>query len=341
MDSSYPILFQPLLKPRIWGGRRLARFGKSLPDEPAAIGESWELADLPPDIEGGHSIIANGGLAGLTLHQAIDEHRHAIMGSASLSPEGGFPLLIKYLDARENLSVQVHPTPEYAAEHAGCFVKSEAWVVVEAEPGSAIYKGLRPGVTPDRLRRQIQSGAIVDDLIPVPALPGDCHYLPSGTVHALGAGVLVAEVQTPSDTTFRLFDWGRSGRALHIEEALRCIDFAHGPEVAAQPRHRERRSVVTSEFTTETLCQAECFTIERIAAIAGADLPVVTNGSPVVWMVLSGAGSVRTSGTETVAFAAGSTMLMPAGIRASVARFHRPTTLLRILLPSPHRDLLA
>jgi mannose-6-phosphate isomerase len=126
----YPLTFHPLLKPRVWGGRRLARLGKTLPDGEAGIGESWELADLPPAIEGGQSLIANGSLAGLSLRQAIGDHENAIMGSAVLTPEGGFPLLIKYLDAQENLSVQVHPTPEYAAAHPGAFVKSEAWVVV-------------------------------------------------------------------------------------------------------------------------------------------------------------------------------------------------------------------
>jgi mannose-6-phosphate isomerase len=259
-----------------------------------------------------------------------------------VTPRGGFPLLIKYLDARENLSLQVHPSADYAVNHPGSYTKSEAWVIVEAEPGSVIYKGLRPGLTRDELRRHIESGRIVDDLIKVPALAGDCHYLPSGTCHALGAGVLVAEVQTPSDTTFRLYDWGRTGRALHIEEALRCIDFSAGVD---KLHNRDRVPIVTSEFVTEGLCEAECFTIERVSAVPGSDLPVVTGNAPVVWMIISGAGVVRTpeaaEGSESVAFATGTTMLMPATIAHSVARFHRKTAFLKVGLPSFIRDFLA
>jgi mannose-6-phosphate isomerase len=214
-------------------------------------------------------------------------------------------------------------------------------VVVEAEPDSVIYKGLQPGLTVEQLRRDVETGAIAADLIRIPARAGECHYLPSGICHALGAGVLVAEVQTPSDTTFRLYDWGRSGRALHIEEALRCINLGQSERITGHPRRRERRPIVTSEFRTEVLCEADAFTIERITAVAGADLAVVTQGSPVVWMILAGAGSVRSAGAETVAFAAGTTMLMPAGIRDATARFHRETALLRVLLPSTVRDLLA
>ena len=158
--------------------------------------------------------------------------------SSKLTPAGGFPLLVKYLDAREHLSVQVHPSPDYAKSHEGAHLKTESWLILDADEGAMLYKGLKPGTSGADLQRAIESGTVPDLLIAEPAVVGQCHTLPSGTVHALGAGVLVAEVQTPSDTTFRVYDWakeyGRDGRELHIDQALECADL--GPA--------DRKSVV-------------------------------------------------------------------------------------------------
>jgi mannose-6-phosphate isomerase len=234
MPRPYPLLLEPILLEKVWGGSRLSLLGKSIP-EGKRIGESWELADLActsPTGAGGEGIcsrILNGELAGHTLHDAVQAWGADLLGSATLTPEGGFPLLVKFLDARENLSIQVHPSPAYAAAHAGCRVKSECWYVIDAAPGSVIYKGIRAGISREQVAADAHSGRIVDDLIAVPAVRGECHLLPSGTCHALGAGVLVAEVQTPSDTTFRLYDWGR-GRPLHIAEALECLILGPAPE---------------------------------------------------------------------------------------------------------------
>jgi mannose-6-phosphate isomerase len=134
----YPLLLEPILKERVWGGRRLARLGRSLPPR-LRIGESWEVADLPEAIEDGRSMIRNGPLAGRTLHEVLAGHGDDLMGAARLAPQGLFPLLVKYLDARANLSVQVHPTEEYARQHPGALPKSEAWYVVQARPGAIIY----------------------------------------------------------------------------------------------------------------------------------------------------------------------------------------------------------
>lgn len=232
-----PLLLEPILLEKVWGGRRLERLGKKLPPG-SPIGESWELADLPATSASGaggaaaRSIISSGPLKGTTLHDAMLAAGDDILAPIARTPAGDFPLLIKFLDAAENLSVQVHPSPEYAAAHPNAHLKTECWLVLDAEPGSLIYKGVRPGVTPDEFARLARAGdpAIVDALIAVPAIRGECHNLPSGTVHALGAGVLVAEVQTPSDTTFRLYDWGRTGRELHVEQALACADLAPAPD---------------------------------------------------------------------------------------------------------------
>jgi len=338
-----PIQFHPLLKPRVWGGRTLERLGKSLPPG-QKIGESWEVADLPPSIPDGRSIVAAPqSLAGRSLHEALRDSRtrRAIMGDVELSPDAGFPLLIKYLDARENLSVQVHPSVEYARRHPGAHVKSEAWVVIAADPGAVIYKGLKPGVTREAFAQHIRENTVVNDLVAVPVKPGDCHYLPSGTCHALGAGILVAEVQTPSDTTFRVFDWGRpatAGRELHIEQALECIDFASSPpqQPVESPIPNKRQGLTTMRLT-----RTEFFEIERVDADAGSGFHVVTQTRPEIWMVMAGGGEIRGDSGHAVDLQPGMTILVPAAARDWQARFDERTWLLCVRLPSPLRKMIA
>ncbi|MFK7788480.1 MAG: type I phosphomannose isomerase catalytic subunit, partial [Phycisphaeraceae bacterium] len=201
----YPLAFEPIYKEKVWGGRSFETLGRTLPGEVnSAIGESWEIADLATTSASGgggnaeYSAIANGPLKGQSIRQLMQQFGDALLGEGiTPADDGGFPLLIKFLDAKENLSVQVHPSPQYAADHDDAFLKSEAWTIIHAEPGAVIYKGLAPGTTPEQLRAAIQANtdaAVVPLLNAIPAKQGDCHYLPSGTLHALGAGVLVAEV---------------------------------------------------------------------------------------------------------------------------------------------------
>jgi mannose-6-phosphate isomerase len=233
-----PLLFEPVLLKKVWGGDALAAFGKKIhPGD--TIGESWELADLAATSASGaggqgvRSVISNGPMAGKTIADALKHFGPALLGKTKLTPGGAFPLLVKFLDARENLSVQVHPSQAYADTHTGANLKTECWYILDARPGAKIYKGVRDGVSKDQFAAALRSGdgsGVVELLHAVRAAQGECHDLPSGTVHALGAGVTVAEVQTPSDTTFRVYDWGRQGRELHIEQALDCIDFAPAPD---------------------------------------------------------------------------------------------------------------
>jgi mannose-6-phosphate isomerase len=288
----YVLTFEPILKEKVWGGRRLERWGKRLPRD-VPIGESWEVADLSATSAGGggggeaRSVIAGGALAGETLHGAMGRWGADLLGGAGPSPEGGFPLLVKLLDAREHLSVQVHPSPEYAAAYPGAHLKTECWYVLEAEPGSVIYKGVREGVTRADFERALRAGrgeGVVELLGSVPAVVGACHNLPSGTVHALGAGVLVAEVQTPSDTTFRVYDWaaeyGRAGRELHVEQALSCIDMAPA-EPAVRATGGGREVLVETEFyTVETIGPGtEADLDQRCAAVLGVEGVTEAGGS--------------------------------------------------------------
>jgi mannose-6-phosphate isomerase len=340
----YPLLFEPILKARIWGGRALALLGKKLP-KGELIGESWELADLPETVERARSIIANGELAGLTLRQAIERHRDLIMGDTRASGER-FPLLIKFLDARENLSVQVHPTADYAAKHPEAHPKSEAWVVVHAEPGALIYKGVRPGVAPRQFAEHVRSGTVLDDLVAVPARVGDCHYLPAGTCHALGAGIVVAEIQTPSDTTFRVFDWNRTkagpDRPLHVEQALECIHFGDSPDKSAKPL-RPNKSIEVRGVKTTALVRSEYFEIDRVDAMSMARFSVTTSGLPEVWMLLGGSGRIERvdSARPAVELAAGTTALIPASLDGWHIALARAAWLLCIRLPSPLEGMIA
>lgn len=313
-----PLLFEPILKPKVWGGRRLQSLGKTLPtDEP--YGESWELVDLPTtSADGGggsaeHSRILNGPLAGQTLDRAIRDHREALLGSLELSADGGFPLLLKYLDANAELSVQVHPSPEVAARVAGAHLKTESWYIVDAEPGAVIYKGLKEAVSPDRVRSAIADGSLPELMLAIPVKAGDCHHLPSGTCHALGAGILVAEVQTPSDTTYRLFDWGRTGRTLHIDEGLESMAF--GPPSQIAPT-RAQAGVQLSPLETNAFYSFSELALEPCDGAFELPIP---QGRPIVVMVLRGEASIETGG-DRVSVTAGQTVMIPAcAPRCSVA----------------------
>jgi len=220
----------PVLAAKPWGGRRLAQYGKQLPDD-GLVGESWEIADLPADrvttVADPRSRVAAGRHAGKSLHELIEQYGSELLGSVSPTAEGDFPLLVKLLDARENLSVQVHPDAAYVADHPDAWVKEESWYVVAADPGTRLFLGLLPDVTAGDVAAAVGSGGVVDLLRSFPAHAGDFHHLPAGLVHALGAGVLVAEVQTPSDTTFRIDDWddlyNRPPRQMHTAEALEAL----------------------------------------------------------------------------------------------------------------------
>ena len=306
MTTAYPLIFDTILKDKVWGGRRLADFGKTLP--PALnIGESWELADMAATSASGGgggsavSTIVNGPLAGRTIREASALWGSDLLGRAVLSPSGGFPLLVKFLDAREDLSVQVHPSPAYAAGHPDAHLKTECWYILAAAPGAVLYKGVKPGVTREAFADHIRSNQVVGDMIAVPAVVGECHNLPSGTCHALGAGVLVAEIQTPSDTTFRVYDWGRSGRELHVRQALECIDFGPAPAPARVPTGAPRGRLVTTEF----------FLVDGLHLPARGVAPLGFGARPTVVMMLEGGGELHTAGAVTP-LRAGQTALVPA-----------------------------
>ena len=223
MPFDRPLTFRPIYQERVWGGRRLADLpGRSLPQN-TPIGESWELSDR----EDAQSVVDCGPHEGMTLHELWTAHRGEVFGVVSDSPR--FPLLAKILDARETLSVQVHPPAAIAAELGG-EPKTEMWRVLEATAGAELYAGFRKGVTRADFEAAVSGGDAASVLHCIGAREGDTIFIPSGRCHAIGAGCLIVEIQQNSDTTYRVFDWNRVGldgkpRELHIEQSLRSIDF--------------------------------------------------------------------------------------------------------------------
>ncbi|MFV1965457.1 MAG: type I phosphomannose isomerase catalytic subunit [Pirellulaceae bacterium] len=240
----YPLRFEPILRRYLWGGRRLETvLGKPI-GEGEDYAESWEIVDHGED----QSIVRHGELRGSRLNDLLRQYGVELLGRhAGVSR---FPLLFKFLDAHRNLSVQVHPDDDQAARlDPPDLGKTEAWVVLHAEPGSVIYAGLQPGVDRAALEREVHRHTTEQCLHRIEPQVGDSVFIPAGTVHAIGAGLVIAEIQQASDTTFRLFDWNRvdaqgNPRALHIEQSLDVIDYERGP-VTPQTPEPTRRSHVT------------------------------------------------------------------------------------------------
>jgi mannose-6-phosphate isomerase len=305
--SLYVLKFKPRYLEKMWGGRKLqAILGRSLPTG-QLIGESWEIYDFPPGVADNtnnwlSSEVANGPLAGRTLHELVLEHRRDLLGNVPLvGPAGQFPLLIKFLDAQQDLSLQVHPDRNYAAAHPEAHLKSEAWYIVQADQNSRLLKDLNPGITKEILHKATTTGNVGDLIASVPARPGQSFYLPSGTVHALGAGILAAEVQTPSDTTFRLFDFNRiepatgKPRKLHVDQAMACIDFHSAPTPP-----------------TDGPVHCEYFHMLPVKTKAGTT-PVAPPG-PAILMMIQGEAKASV-GPQTTHIQKGDTVLIPASAK--------------------------
>jgi mannose-6-phosphate isomerase len=285
----YPLKFKPIYKRRIWGGQKLRDFfGKDIPAG-EKIGESWEVADLPED----KSVIAKGELAGQTLAEAVAKYF-----------TGPFPLLIKFLDAEEILSVQVHPDEETCRRTGKGEPKTECWYIISAEPEAVIYKGLKEGVSKDEFSEAIKQGNVAETLAKVAVNAGECHFLPAGTTHAIGPGLIIAEIQTPSDTTYRVFDWNRvdadgKSRQLHIEEALESIHFdASGDDLSVR--------------TAGRLADSAYFTVEKGHQAKGCEV-LVRRGKCKCLIFLGGCGRIGRADGACVEFKAGDCALLGAG----------------------------
>ena len=301
--KTYPLKFRPIYKQRIWGGQKLRElFGKDIPAG-EKIGESWELADLPDD----KSVIANGELAGQTISSVIEKYPREIACDENFS--GPFPLLIKFLDAEDILSVQVHPDPETCQRMGKGEPKTECWYIISAVDGAVIYKGLKKGVSRKQFAAAIKEGSVAELLAKVPVEAGECHFLPAGTAHSIGAGLLIAEIQTPSDTTYRVFDWNRvddtgKGRQLHIEEALESIHF-------------DASSDELSVTTAGRLVDCEYFTVDKGHQEKNCEL-LLSAGRMKTLIILAGFGTIAGADETSTDFKAGDILLVPAAYEGAM-----------------------
>ena len=312
----YPLKFKPIFKERIWGGQALRTvFGKDLPAG-KKIGESWELTDLPED----KSEIINGPLAGQTITTAIEKLGPAITGQPDYNPP--FPLLIKILDANDILSVQVHPDPETCRRTGKGDPKTECWYIINAAPDAVIYKGLKKDVTKQQFAQSIEDGNCDRLLEKVHVKQGECHFLPAGTAHAIGPGLLIAEIQTPSDTTYRVFDWNRlddsgKSRQLHIEDALDSIHF-------------DPTGDNLSVTTIGNLVDSNVFKVDKGHQIKTGQV-LLSPGQMKVLIILTGAGRIAAPETEAVDFKKGDTLLIPAAFEGAIL-FSDDTQYLTVLV---------
>lgn len=311
----YPLKFRPILKQRIWGGQRLRVLGKGIAAD-EKIGESWELADLPED----KSVISNAELAGQTLSSIIQNYPKEITGDENFT--GPFPLLIKLLDAQDILSVQVHPDEQTCVRLGKGEPKTECWYIIAAEPGAVIYKGLKKGVSKDTFATAIQNGNVAELLTKVTVEAGQCHFLPAGTAHSIGAGLLIAEIQTPSDTTYRVFDFNRvddtgKPRQLHIEEAMESIHF---------DASEDNLSVTT----TGRLVDCKYFKIDKGHQTENCEL-LLSPGKMKTLVILMGFGTILGAEGNPVEFKAGETILVPAAYEGAI-RFVADTQYLTVTI---------
>jgi mannose-6-phosphate isomerase len=314
-----PLRFDPIYQYRLWGGRRLSGLlGAPLPGS-GPIGEAWVLSDRDDH----PSLVANGPLKGRSIAQVLEQFPKQMMGELD-GRFRRFPLLLKFLDVREMLSVQVHPSDAETG-------KTEAWVVLEAGTKSRIYAGLRPRTTAEILWRALEQGTVVGQLACFVPKPGDGVFIPAGTVHSLGCGVVVFEVQQNSDVTFRLFDWNHVDpetlklRPLQVDQALACIDFAEHPAGRVTP-------VVegTAPVECERLFHCEYFRVWRLRG--QSPFSVGAAGVPRILVCLEGAGQLEHGGA-TDAIGKGDVWLLPAVTGACTFRPRGAVSVLEIAIP--------
>jgi len=298
-----PFRLRPLYMERVWGGRELAAlYGRELPGK-APVGESWEVVDRAEE----QSVVEDGPFAGLTLHELWTTRRAEVFGERAPQAER-FPLLIKILDARDRLSIQVHPPAAVAAELGG-EPKTEMWFIAKAEQEAALYIGVQPGTDRESFARAIREGTVEQAVQRLPVRAGDFIFVPSGRLHAIGGGLVIFEIQQNSDTTYRVFDWNRAGldgkpRALHVEESLRSIDYTD-------------TSPAMGTADGSVLVDCAHFLVERVELREDASMKWGRAGEFSVLTVVSGTVSF-----EGRPFREGDFALVPAGLTARQRGLH-------------------
>lgn len=326
MSELYPLRFTPVFRQYIWGGRRLGDVLNKPIGDGDDYAESWEVVAHGED----QSVVAFGSLVGQPLRDVASSHIEQLYGQHG--PQSQFPLLFKLLDCNRNLSVQVHPNDEQACRlDPPDLGKTEAWVILAANPGSTVYAGLKRGFDLEAVKRAVAEGEVENCLHKFQPQVGDCIFIPAGTVHALGEGLLVAEIQQASDTTFRLFDWNRVGtdstpRQLHVDESLAVINYDRGPVEPQVPQIVE----ASDTERVERLVESDKFILDR-RTLSGESLAGGDNRFHIV-SVVSGEVLIDNDPSEQP-LSMGHTVLIPAAVKSQLASAHGDAVFLDAYLP--------
>lgn len=322
--SVYPLTFAPIFKDYVWGGRNLAdKLGRTIPD--GIVAESWEIAAHPD----GASTVSAGPMAGKTLPEVQELLGEDLVGTRNrgMLEQGRFPLLIKLLDANRWLSVQVHPDDTYGLAHEGDLGKTEMWIVLYAEPGAELIYGFKAGVTKEAFADAIADGTVEEWLHRVAVKPGDVVFVPAGTVHALGTGVIVAEIQQNSNTTYRIYDWGRP-RPIHVQQALDVLNFDQIEPDTLAPKIMDDDS-----YIRERIGRCEYFQTERFFMADGDDYAGTCDGSTFeIWAVLEGEAVFSWAGEPLTVTEIG-WVLLPAALGDYQVAATIDSTLIRVFTP--------
>jgi mannose-6-phosphate isomerase len=313
MSDLYPLKFETVLKEKVWGGDALAtRFNKRA-TESLSIGESWELSAVAEN----QSVVSNGFLAGNNIEELIEVYMGDITGDSIFEKFGNeFPLLIKFIEAREDLSIQVHPNNDLARKRHNAYGKTEMWYILESKPGSKIYTGFKDGVTKEIYEEAVKKGSI-DKLLNIEtAEPGDAFFTPAGRVHAIGAGIVLVEIQQTSDITYRIFDWnrkntGKEKRELHTDLALEAIDFKQSGKnkIRVEPVINKSENLVSCEF----------FNTDILTFNRPLEKEYYSNDSFVVYICIEGEFLICWDGNSDKV-TKGETVLLPAMIKEVILK---------------------
>lgn len=300
-----PLKFKALLKQTIWGGDKIIPF-KHLDDYLENVGESWEISGVP----GNETVVADGEYAGKKLNELVIEQKDKLVGKANYERFGDeFPLLIKFIDARQDLSIQVHPTDEIAKRQGKERGKTEMWYIMDSDKDAKLYSGLKKQITPEQYKAMVEDDTITDALAQYEVKEDDCFFLPAGRIHAIGTGCFLAEIQQTSDVTYRIYDFKRKDkdgnyRQLHTKEAAECINYTVEDDYRTHYEHKKNEGV--------TLVECPYFT----TAVYDLDEPMTLDYSEldsfVILIGLKGEGTITDNEGNTVTISAGESILVPA-----------------------------
>ena len=297
--------FNPLLKSILWGGEKIVPF-KHLTSDQKQVGESWEISGVKDN----ESVVSNGEYKGWTLNKLVDTLKDKLVGKENYARFGNeFPLLVKFIDARQQLSIQVHPTDEQAQAKGLGRGKTEMWYVMESDADASLRSGLKQKITPEQYKEMVENDTITEALCEYPVKEGDVFFLPAGRIHSIGAGCFLAEIQETSDVTYRIYDFKRKDaegnyRQLHTKEAAECIDYTVYPDYRTQYEARKNEPVELVScpyFTTSVYDLTEPMTLDY------SDLD-----SFVIFVGLKGEGEITDAEGNTISFRAGESVLLPA-----------------------------